>query len=368
MELKIAELRKLKGVSQQQLADYLGVTFQSVSKWETKASFPDITLLPKIANYFGVSVDEVLGLVPICIKEYIPRDTDNREKWKNRMDVITNNRQFFWNDDYLAYLVREVWRITKPIDMIEFCCCNSDLGKRLMRILPEGSTYTGVDSDFLIKEAKENLKGVFFPYQLVVSDVYRYNTAKKYDLSICQASLRHMNHPKKILQNMIDSVKYNGLVVCAEVNRETEEDGLYIEGVDYYHLCTAFSWRKLWKAELENEGRDYAIGIRIPFYMKELGLHDVDVRMNDKVTFVTPDNPNYEELQNAIRTFRGWKEKQSESSRQDAAEFYIGRGYKREEYEKLGELQDEIIEQFDEKETSTSFLHYFGMLISFGRK
>lgn len=43
IDLKVAQLRKLKGVSQQELADYLGVTFQSVSKWETRNTLPDIT-------------------------------------------------------------------------------------------------------------------------------------------------------------------------------------------------------------------------------------------------------------------------------------------------------------------------------------
>lgn len=45
VKLKIAELRKDKGISQQDLADVLGVSFQSVSKWETGTTMPDITLL-----------------------------------------------------------------------------------------------------------------------------------------------------------------------------------------------------------------------------------------------------------------------------------------------------------------------------------
>ena len=62
IDLKVAQLRKRKGISQQELAEHLGVTFQSVSKWETKSTFPDITLLPEIADFFEVSVDELLGI------------------------------------------------------------------------------------------------------------------------------------------------------------------------------------------------------------------------------------------------------------------------------------------------------------------
>lgn len=65
MELKIGNkiktLRKKKGLTQEQLAENLGVSFQAVSKWETNIALPDITLVPLIAHYFGVSTDELLS-------------------------------------------------------------------------------------------------------------------------------------------------------------------------------------------------------------------------------------------------------------------------------------------------------------------
>ena len=54
-------LRKQRGLNQEQMAETLGVSAQAVSKWETGGSFPDISLLPIIADYFGVSVDYLLG-------------------------------------------------------------------------------------------------------------------------------------------------------------------------------------------------------------------------------------------------------------------------------------------------------------------
>ncbi len=56
---KIKELRKQKGITQEQLADSIGVSFQAVSKWENNIALPDITLAPILANYFGVSMDEL---------------------------------------------------------------------------------------------------------------------------------------------------------------------------------------------------------------------------------------------------------------------------------------------------------------------
>ena len=66
MELKlgaaIKKLRTDKGVTQEALADYIGVSFQAVSKWETDTTMPDITLLPKLAVFFGVRIDDLFSV------------------------------------------------------------------------------------------------------------------------------------------------------------------------------------------------------------------------------------------------------------------------------------------------------------------
>lgn len=65
----IAFMRKKAGITQDELATFLGVTKASVSKWETGQSMPDILLLPELATYFDVSVDELLGYEPQLSKE-----------------------------------------------------------------------------------------------------------------------------------------------------------------------------------------------------------------------------------------------------------------------------------------------------------
>ena len=57
----IATYRKNMGLTQDALAQQLGVTNQAVSKWESDQSCPDILLLPKIADIFGITIDELFG-------------------------------------------------------------------------------------------------------------------------------------------------------------------------------------------------------------------------------------------------------------------------------------------------------------------
>ena len=59
---KIKELRRGKDMTQEKLADLLGVSYQAVSKWETGVSSPDLSLIVPIARLFGISTDELFGI------------------------------------------------------------------------------------------------------------------------------------------------------------------------------------------------------------------------------------------------------------------------------------------------------------------
>lgn len=59
---RIMALRKAAGMTQEQVAERLGVSPQAVSKWENDVSCPDVTMIPRIAQLFNVSTDELLGL------------------------------------------------------------------------------------------------------------------------------------------------------------------------------------------------------------------------------------------------------------------------------------------------------------------
>lgn len=59
---KIKSLRKKNDITQDKLGEYLGVTAQAISKWESGDCYPDIEILPAIANFFNIQTDELLGV------------------------------------------------------------------------------------------------------------------------------------------------------------------------------------------------------------------------------------------------------------------------------------------------------------------
>ncbi len=88
---KIKKLRKQKGITQEQLANAIGISFQSVSKWENNIALPDITLMPLLANFFSVSMDELFDFKLHEMKKEIEQIVDEAYKYRERDCVKSRN-------------------------------------------------------------------------------------------------------------------------------------------------------------------------------------------------------------------------------------------------------------------------------------
>lgn len=85
----LKKYRALKNLTQEDVAEYLGITPQSVSKWERGESYPDITFLPALANIFETSIDLLIGM-----------DTIRAEQ--TRYNIHKTAVEFQWNGDYAS--------------------------------------------------------------------------------------------------------------------------------------------------------------------------------------------------------------------------------------------------------------------------
>lgn len=88
---KIRRLRRQRDLTQEEVAAHLGVSPQSISKWERAEGYPDITMLPSLANYFGVSTDELIGMDEIAKERRYDEINqlwkENNKKGRNRDNV-----------------------------------------------------------------------------------------------------------------------------------------------------------------------------------------------------------------------------------------------------------------------------------------
>ena len=85
--LKIKKLRLAKSMTQEELAEYTGVSSRAVSRWENGITFPDISLLPILANIFEVTVDELLDVDIYKKEQDIKSIFEENQKYKHTGEV-----------------------------------------------------------------------------------------------------------------------------------------------------------------------------------------------------------------------------------------------------------------------------------------
>lgn len=169
---KIRTLRKARNLSQEVLAQYLGVTFQTVSKWENGDTMPDVTLIPAIASFFEVSTDELFDfnlmelenkVMDICRQAATFRFTDPEKSEQILRDGL---KQYPGNDIILNNLLYTMRTPERSNEVVTICKSILEITKQddvkydVLRILAE--TYHDMGQQNLVKPTLEQIPEIYF--------------------------------------------------------------------------------------------------------------------------------------------------------------------------------------------------------------
>ena len=172
---KIRTLRKSKNISQEVLANYLGVSFQAVSKWEKGETLPDVTLIPAIAVFFEVSTDELFDFNRLETEQKVLKLCGEIARWRNERPEEAEAayrellRQYPGNDIVMANLLYVLQDLHKHEETISLCKTvmagtkYDDIRFDAARIMAE--TYKEMGEYALCKQAIDLIPEFFFTHR-----------------------------------------------------------------------------------------------------------------------------------------------------------------------------------------------------------
>lgn len=171
---KIRTLRKAKNLSQEVLAQYLGVSFQAVSKWENGDTMPDVTMIPAIASFFEVSTDELFDFNRLETDRKVQQacwdiaEYRNEEPERAERELRELLKQYPGNDIILTNLTYVLQTLQKNEELINLCKTliastkHDDIRYDTARIMAE--TYKATGEYALCKQAIDLIPEFFFTH------------------------------------------------------------------------------------------------------------------------------------------------------------------------------------------------------------
>ncbi len=343
---RIKELRKKNDLTQERLADYLGVTDKAVSKWECGLTLPDLALIVPLARILHVSADELLSGKPEEIDKrraefdkHCDRwmDYSKEENYKFALQAVTeypgNYKYLTWlahteqnmallqkykEDPTLEYSVQMMESAIEHNNIvIEECndeklreeamwgalvCCNTmkrfDEAKKYAEMFPGPRIYTRdkalemcFEGENLIKYYKSQIYGDLYRLLISLSRIYWFTDRMEPHV---QAAL---DTTESLLKTMIPDENYLGFYsfLCCVYKKRAEFaifDGDYDGAIEYLRIMFDHAKKVPYKKHsftcgiLEGESRDFSMNHQLPYLFT--GLDD----LNKSV---------YEQLQNRLK-------------------------------------------------------------------
>ena len=202
---KIRDLRKTKNISQEVLAQYLGVSFQAVSKWENETAMPDVAIIPASAYFFGVSTDELFDynrleaeqkIDEICREAYKYRESDPA---KSEAMLREGLKLYPGNEIILNNLLYTMKATERSEEMITICKSliesthDDEVRFDAIRILAQ--TYHETGQQALVEPTLEKLPEIYFTkleQMAMLLDGEKAVKAARSQLSLCVEQIINM--------------------------------------------------------------------------------------------------------------------------------------------------------------------------------
>ncbi len=188
----IYTLRKKRGITQNELATELNVSFQAVSKWENGASLPDISLLPNIANALGCSIDMLLGYA--VEKKMI---TDYEKKY------LTDNYYWGLNPSEMCYEVMKRYPPTRPLKLLDIGCGE---GKDAVFFARNGYIVTAIDiAEAGLEKGRAFAEKCGVDVNFIRGDINNFHLENDFDIIFSSGTLHYV--PEDIRKTIIADYK-----------------------------------------------------------------------------------------------------------------------------------------------------------------
>ena len=290
------------------------------------------------------------------------------ENWDNKFDYLKLTRSLYLNIDYLQFLIEKVWKITKKVDVIDFGCGYGYLGLVLMSLLPNGSSYTGVDiSEELINKGKEIFEELPFNHKFILSSAN--NVPEKddtFDIAICNSVLMHIPEPDAVLAEMKRITKNDGMIITCESNWNAVNALLYIDGIKKSKITDLGFLQILFERIHEKTKTDGNIGMKMPVIMARNNIKNIQARISDSVRIILADEKN--EDQDSIYTSLqsdGFGEELSDEQKSKKINWFMELGFSEEEATKYLEKEIKLNEIFRNRD-KLNLVYAAAMTFCFG--
>ncbi|WP_281890002.1 methyltransferase domain-containing protein [Paenibacillus sp. YYML68] len=171
--------RREKGLTQEELAQSVGVTYQAVSKWENAQTMPELALLPDLSRTLGVSIDKLLGYV-------------SQDKPMTIYEEEYQTDSYYWGTEpnEACYQVLQAMPPTKRLRLIDIGCGE---GKDAVFFARNGYAVTAFDiTDAGVEKTRRLAERVGVHVDVFKADILQYRFEEPYDIVFSSGVLHYM--------------------------------------------------------------------------------------------------------------------------------------------------------------------------------